>query len=1279
MDNEINMDTHMICLEVADYNPDGNVIFWLDYFNKKIQGKIHIISYRAIRPEIQKKYADEKNIWMFELAKTYDAIERYIEMQDKSDAVMIVGGERLTHSSSDKAISSLEYDDRDSRLHLPEDEDWKDFSQQADRLFGRHQSDISGLVLICNVNDVIVNRINKELENSANMSICRTEMSGYHHESANLAAKVLREIKNKSLQEALNIIDSNAEGMSADHIIQCQAIAYHNNGNITKTIELLNSIYDTLQDENKLFLAEMYILQGYKEEAKKIFEEIYSRDKRQKGLFELGLRAYTKGEERYAAILTEGIGYEPDNTFFMERYANLLVRQGKHKEAAGWFRKINTPYHELIARVNDLLAEGQTDVKIVKSYLFEVVERNPELRNTALFKVAVYAKEQGHYYNAYHLLREADLDEINDTAQNILEEKLEILSDTEKAGKALGKLKPYKKEKDRAILLQARCRLLLECVNYFSHIENGYGFWREFMECQQLDTWNASLKPHLMNCIRELSGTDFAVLLSESYISKLDIAEKGLDCDTAIHLLRISNSGEIPVEEQTCTREEVVQVCWNLIERKGTDIQRIWLRYYCSIGASLLNENPQDANNYSLSILEYGKTAEKGENDLIAALFLMSWANAQYRLGRYVEGIACAIVAIKQLMRIKEVTPVLEDGVNIIAKYLGANEIECDRNEKRDIVVFINRLKKYNKSLTLLLYKYSENTEEIVQEYEEKIKTDEKNITWLIDLNNLIAGKERERKFDVAISYIKENYLLAEKLLEQRKDIAPQLLFSWGSILIKRGNSIENYLLGLDLFDMAISFIQKRRQVHHQEERAALAEMYDKIIREFLCFAGLLYSAKDVAEEVKTGLKKRICEKLAVCLPLSVIEEKKYYSEKIISDELKNKHQELEHLKQEYAIMLKNNSVESDEVNKIAKRIESLTNEMVRSHPYYMPLSQFQGTNWDKLQSVLKPDEIVYQYVLTDIAIVSILVTDRWIDVRSKSFTADSDTPYNGMKKYGYIVEHSDVGDNKLDDLSSVISRAVAEHLCEYVFHYDVKSVYILPDISQSIFPFTAVRYEGRYLIDEVEEIINFIDYEQLIDSLNKMRGDIRIVNKVFGKKEDPSIEFIKSWLDIYKREGIVNITDCLDDFDRITDECSKGANTVVIYGHGAKDPASKNIEGAQAIEGAGSMISIRELLDSIYADNLILISCVGGTPNSINPEMSSGTWTGIFERFSGNIMACRWSVPTKDTMEMMEKIFENLSEGKMSFAKALLMAQRSMKEKGKTQLSWAGVECWVN
>lgn len=1280
MEDEIKLDQYMICLEVADYCPDANIIFWLDYLEKHVQGKVHILSYRAIKKEIQKKYTRNKFVWVIGMIGSYEAIGKYIEKQNKEDAIVVVGGERLADYCVENAISALKIEDKYSNLHLQEDEDWTGFSKNIDKLYGSYQSYISGLVLICNVNNIIADRINKELASSNNMSISRTNIVGFDSKSTENAEKVLREIKGKSLQESLKIIEQNAVRMDSEHNIMCKAIAYHGNGDITKTIELLNSIYGTLSNEQKLFLAEMYVLQDLKDEAKKIFEEVYSEDRWEKGLFELGLNIYKKSEERYHDILIEGLRYQPENAFLIEKYANYLVDQGNHKEAASWFRKIDKPYFELIARINDLLAEQQTDIKIVKSYIFEIVENNPDLKNIALLKVAMYAKEKGHYYNAYNLLKEADLSKIDDTAQKILEQKIDVLKDTERACKALGKLKPFKKEKDYAVLLEKRCSLLFECVDYFANIENGYYQWRELLECQQDNIWNISIKKRVLSCMEELRNIDLDRMLPISYISNLHVSEEHLNCDTAIFCLRKSNCGEMPPEKFGCSREEIVKGSWVLIEAEGTDIQRIWLRYYCSIGASVLSENPQEATNFALSILEYGKTANSCEQTLLVALYLMAWANIQFRLGNTIEGAVCTIVSINKLLRLKEITPVLEDGLNILSKYLGMYNEFYTETEKEDVIHSVEILKKYNESLEPLQYKYSDDITDTIRRYEEKVeKYDEKNSHWLIDLNNLIAGMIKSREYDKAVKYITENYNTIHELLNQRKDIAAKLYYSWGGLLIRAGKNINNILLGLEMLDNAIIQLQMRRQVYHQEERAALAQEFEQIVREYLCFSGMYYMAKDIEEDVKKKLEKGILEKMAICLPVSVIEQKNYYMNNIITDELDKKHSRLQQLKKEYAIMLKNNRLEDDNVQAMAQEIETLSNELVHKHPYYMPLDRFKGTNWEDLKKNLKTGEVVYQYVLTEMAVVSILVTDKWIDIRTKTFTAEGDTPYSGMKKYGEIIESDIAGDKDIRHSSSVISMVVAEHLCEYVFNYKVKSVYVIPDISKSIFPMAAVQYQGKYLVDEVEKIVNFIDYVQLMNSLKSERDEIKIVNKVFGKKEETSIKYINKWLEEHPRDNMISITDCTDDLQTVFSECKKNKNTLIVYGHGVREPASELIEGAQSIEGAKSMIQIKEVLKDNCVKNFILISCVGGTPNGSNPEISSGTWTSIFERFNGNIMTCRWSVPTKDTVNMMDKIYDNLLKKKMSFGEALLMAQREMKDDGKNQLSWAGIECWVN
>ena len=91
----------------------------------------------------------------------------------------------------------------------------------------------------------------------------------------------------------------------------------------------------------------------------------------------------------------------------------------------------------------------------------------------------------------------------------------------------------------------------------------------------------------------------------------------------------------------------------------------------------------------------------------------------------------------------------------------------------------------------------------------------------------------------------------------------------------------------------------------------------------------MYYAAKGIEEETKRKLRKEILEKMSICLPLSVIEQKNYYLKNEISDELDKKHCRLQQLKREYAIMLKGNRVEDNDVQTIAREIDFLSKELI--------------------------------------------------------------------------------------------------------------------------------------------------------------------------------------------------------------------------------------------------------------------------------------------------------------------------------------------------------------
>lgn len=1279
MEEKIELDCFMLNLNISDYYPDNSILFWLQKLKVPVGGKIFIVSFRTIKTDIIQMLQNETIIWVERIGLSFKSIENFIHSLNKEDIVIIVGMERLVELKSERKIAQLNFGKKVSAVHLQEDENWTLFSHKIDHLYEKVQNFISGLICICNVNQEITEKVNQALKDSMNMSICSTESIGGKTEKNSPINKLIRELSNKSLEDALSKIDLYQESLDTQEILLCRAIAYFNNGDITNAIKILKGNYDELTIEIKQLLIDMYLLEEEYSAAQAIFEEIYKEDNQQRAIYELGLKVYDANTKRYEELLFEGIKYQPDNLAVIECYANWLTEHEKFKEAATWYRRINTPYHTLVAMVNDLLDQGQTDVKIVKAYLYNILEKYPELKNEAVYRVALFALKENHYFDAYNILKEAELKRNDELSKNIICRKIDILKDTAKASKALRKIKPFTKEKDRNILIAERCELLFECINYFSDDAQGYYYWRNLLECQNAKLWKMGLKNFIVELFGVLQGLEIDDLIKKSYIANINPNKEHVDCEMAIWFLRASNCGELSDKELNISRDEIIKSSFTVGEVQGTETQKAWIKYYCAIGESVLNRNPQTSNNWALGILELINTEDQYVDELCSTLFLMSWGNSQYRLGNDIEGVTCLLIGIQKLVKTHEIFPVLEEGGNILSKYLISNEDLFNDEEKEKIISFLEKYSQYNESLLPVLKKYSNDTDQLIKFYQDKVEQNTQDIHWLIDLSNLIGVLVENDKMDVATKYIKNYYKNIDDLLEQRKDIAVNLLYYWGDIVIKDNPVIDNVLLGLELMDKSITYALQRRSVHHQEERAALAEEYDKVLRAYLCYASIYYGASDTLLEIKEKLKKSICDKISICLPMSVIEQKNYYNDKEIDDNLRDKDNKLKALKKEYVIMLKKNNATNPDVQKLANEIKELTSELVENHPYYKPLECYSGTDWEELQKVLEPTEVVYQYVLTDISVVSILITKDWIDVRTKLLDVTYNTPMQALNSYARIVEEEQLKKSEMEDITERISGLVAEHLCQYVFNYKISRIFVIPDVSKSMFPLSAVKFEGEYIVDKVEEIINFIDYKQIIKWKNGNIGEYKIINRLFGKPSDRSITYIKKWLQTKASPKFINILNQEDELNSLREECINGVNTVAIYGHGVREITSAANEGAQSIEGSNSMIQLRDILEVIDVENLFLISCVGGTPNNSNPEISSGTWTSIFERFSGNIVSCKWSVPTKETMELLEIIFDFMLNENMSIGKSLLASQKVMKDKGREQLKWAGVEYWIN
>ncbi len=106
-----------------------------------------------------------------------------------------------------------------------------------------------------------------------------------------------------------------------------------------------------------------------------------------------------------------------------------------------------------------------------------------------------------------------------------------------------------------------------------------------------------------------------------------------------------------------------------LAEVMGDNTFRIWWRYYISIIASLSGKH-QDSNNFALSIFEYYSRVGDDLQNICLYLGMIAWGNSQYRAGRHTEGIACILASARYIEITNEVYPFLEEGVNILGRYL---------------------------------------------------------------------------------------------------------------------------------------------------------------------------------------------------------------------------------------------------------------------------------------------------------------------------------------------------------------------------------------------------------------------------------------------------------------------------------------------------------------------------------------------------------------------------------------------------------------------------------
>lgn len=541
----------------------------------------------------------------------------------------------------------------------------------------------------------------------------------------------------------------------------------------------------------------------------------------------------------------------------------------------------------------------------------------------------------------------------------------------------------------------------------------------------------------------------------------------------------------------------------------------------------------------------------------------------------------------------------------------------------------------------------------------------------------------KKHDFRSAVKYIIRYHRKAIPALGGRKDIRYKVLHNWAHIIYLESKTLDDYLIALELIELADQDIDEKRKVSHKEERASIGTSADEIYRFYIQICSVLIGLHDTPEFLSVVMIEKLEKVLPKISPKSIIEQKDYYSSRMITQEAKELKIKLENAQEEYNRIFAGNSKDTDLLTEKAEIIQSLTNQLKKIHPHYMELKDYSCTKLDDICCFLNDDEIFFQYIITPMCITNIIVSSSRVRIiptlldTSNTNVIQMGIDFSNLTQSSTAVQYKD---RSIDNVSEEISVLVATTLFDYVAKNNVKKIYCMPDFKLGMFPLAAVKIETKYLIDNVESIINIIDYRVL--QRDRKKAIIKKAsNRIFGNSNDSELMKIDIWLKKNCNDSLFVIENDSDEIDTLDSTSTiDGVNTIAIYAHGVSDPISSVIEGAKGLEGKKKIIDLSEIVEKVKAlDNLFLISCSGGSPAYDNVENSTGTWASIFEMFSGNILSCKLDVPTIQTIELMTEIFDQAINNYLSIDEALIIAQRKLKNNKNKLNAWAGIEYWIN
>ena len=415
-------------------------------------------------------------------------------------------------------------------------------------------------------------------------------------------------------------------------------------------------------------------------------------------------------------------------------------------------------------------------------------------------------------------------------------------------------------------------------------------------------------------------------------------------------------------------------------------------------------------------------------------------------------------------------------------------------------------------------------------------------------------------------------------------------------------------------------------------------------------------------------------------LPKVILEQKQFYNNTKHTDESRTLDRELKIKLEEHKNLMINNGENISILSEKAREIESLKLKLKTIHPHYQSLQEIETLSFEEIKNTLTKDEVFFQPVLTLFGIVTILISNHHISIKHKYL--DTSNLKNMAEKYSlYMQLSSDSSQKDIDQAIKGISQEVASDLLEFLELNSVDRIFYIPEFELKMFSLVVCCNDNIQIPEKTASIINLIDSSALL-TFNRTNTITGVANRIIGNPYDPILKKISTWLHASENKLFMNIDNTLNNLDNLKDITEKNTNinTISIYAHGVPDPRANKTDGAKGIQGDNRVFELKEVFDYLPSmQNLILISCNTGSPNYKFVEEASGTWSTLFEKFNGNIISCRWDVSAEETIKLLQELYKQSMENNISIDKALLIAQKKLRETKKHPEYWAGIEFWIN